>query len=87
MVPLCLRPRQRPSLVLGAEAVGLGWGAIVAALSSGTTVSRLFKSCAMEGFAWTKALITLSMSCSEGTEPEGPESESRCYKPWVRLPG
>ena len=87
MLPSCPRPRQRPSLVLGAAAVGLGWGATVAglgwgatvaALGSGATGSGFLKSCAIKGVAWTKALMDLSMSCSEGPGPEGPESEPRC---------
>ena len=85
MVPSCPRPGRRPSRALGAGVLGVRCGATVAALSSGAKVATLssgaivsgfLKSSTLEGFAWTKALLTLNMSCSEGSEPEGPESQS-----------
>ena len=96
MLLSCPRSRRRPSLALGAAAVGLGWGATVAALGWGATVAVLssgargsgfLKSCAIKGLAWTKALMNLSMSCSEGLGPEGPESEPRYSQSWVCLLG
>ena len=41
MVPSFPQPGQRPCHVLGALALGLGWGTTVAALSAGDTVAML----------------------------------------------